>query len=309
VTQVPVTLDDGTLPKAVAGRVMALADSVAEADGTAPLSEEARYVVAHGGKGVRHFTLTLPDKTVAGYAHLVPAAAGAPDDDWSGELLVAPDWRRRGFGSALAAALVGHAAGRAVRVWAHGDLPAAAALAKSAGFTKARSLWRLRASLRDAVVPEPVFPDDVTVRTFRRGADEQAWLAVNARAFAHHPEQGGWSGEDLRLREAEEWFDPDGFLLAERGGQLAGFHWTKVHPKGGTGGAPIGEVYVIGIDPLQQGGGLGRALTLAGLGYLQGRGIGEVMLYVDEDNLGAVRLYMSLGFTRWTSDVMYRSTG
>jgi mycothiol synthase len=31
------------------------------------------------------------------------------------------------------------------------------------------------------------------------------------------------------------------------------------------------------------------------------------MLYVDEDNAAAVRMYISLGFTRWTADVMYRS--
>ena len=306
-TSIPVTRDDDALPKASAARVLALADAVQAADGTAPLSEDARYVVAHGGKGVAHFTLTLPDKSVIGYAHLVPAQEDEPDGDWTGELLVAPDWRRRGLGSALAAALVEHAGGRGVRLWAHGDLPAAAALARSAGFTRARSLWQLRISLREAVVPESVFPGDVTLRTFRRGADEDAWLAVNARAFAHHPEQGGWTSEDLRLREAEEWFDPDGFFLAERDGELAGFHWTKVHPDGGTDGAPLGEVYVIGIDPAHQGGGLGRALTLAGLAYLRDRRLGEVMLYVDEDNVGAVHMYMSLGFTRAGADVMYRS--
>ena len=186
-----------------------------------------------------------------------------------------PAHRRQGLGSGLAAALTSRAAGHGVRVWAHGDLPAAAALARSAGFTRVRSLWQMRMSLKDAAIPGPAYPAGVTVRTFRPAKDEQAWLAVNRRAFAHHPEQGSWTLDDLRLREEETWFDPAGFFLAERDGQLAGFHWTKVHADGGENGAPIGEVYVVGVDPGQQGGGLGRALTLAGLAHLRDRGLAE----------------------------------
>jgi mycothiol synthase len=146
----------------------------------------------------------------------------------------------------------------------------------------------------------------VSVRTFRPGTDEEAWLAVNRSAFSHHPEQGSWTLEDVRLREAEDWFDPAGFFLAERDGQLAGFHWTKVHPDGGSDGGPIGEVYVVGVDPARQGGGLGRVLTMTGLAHLRRLGLAEVMLYVDEDNTAAVRLYTALGFTLWSADAMYR---
>jgi len=166
----------------------------------------------------------------------------------------------------------------------------------------------MRMSLAGRALPDPVFPAGVSVRTFRRGADEEAWLEVNRRAFAHHPEQGSWTRDDLELREAEDWFDAAGFFIAERDGRVIGFHWTKVHPAE-AGGSPIGEVYVVGVDPGQQGGGLGRALTLAGMAHLQRLGLDQVMLYVDESNTPAVKMYTSLGFDRWSTDVMYRHPG
>ena len=130
---------------------------------------------------------------------------------------------------------------------------------------------------------------------------------LNARAFARHPEQGAWTREDLDLREREPWFDPDGFFLAERDGKLVGFHWTKIHGSddAATAHEPIGEVYVVGVDPNERGTGLGRALTLVGLRYLRARGLSQVMLYVDESNTPAIRLYESLGFTHTDTDVMF----
>jgi mycothiol synthase len=158
--------------------------------------------------------------------------------------------------------------------------------------------------------PRPTLPDGVSVRPFRPGLDEAAWLQVNARAFASHPEQGRWTPEDLALREAEPWFDPAGFFLAWRdeptGPRLLGSHWTKVHPPGDAGDEAVGEVYVLGIDPDAQGLGLGRALTDLGLAHLRGRGLGSVLLYVEEANTAAVRLYEGRGFTRFSVDVSWR---
>jgi mycothiol synthase len=331
VTGSTATITEGSLSPSSVTEVLSLAGAAHAADGVAPLSEDALLHVRHdsasregasregasreGARGTRDFLLRLPDGTLAGYAQLALAEAeggaggGSPAEDWSGELVIHPGHRNHGLGTTLAGVLAGGDDERAIRIWAHGDLPAAAALAKSAGFARVRSLWQMRLSLAGAALPEPVFPAGVTVRTFRPGQDEDAWLEVNRRAFAHHPEQGSWTREDIALREAEPWFDPDGFFLAERDGELAGFHWTKVHADGGEGGTPIGEVYVVGIDPGRQGGGLGRAVTLAGLAHLRRLGLAAVLLYVDESNTAAVRMYQRLGFTRWSTDVMYRYPG
>jgi mycothiol synthase len=346
----PLITVTGPLAEAAAARVLRLAGAAAERDAVGPLSEPVLlYLRYGGGPQSRNLLLTpaheparpepagpvlagpLPAGPVlagpvpagpvlagpvpagpvlAGYGHLDPADQADPAEGPAAELVIHPDYRGRGFGLALARALLAEAAPHPLRVWAHGDLPAARALAARAGFARIRSLWTMHRPLAD-LPAVPAFPPGVTLRTFSAGADEAAWLNLNRRAFAHHPEQGAWTAEDLSLREREPWFDPDGFFLAERDGKLAGFHWTKIHGTADNGNPaaghePIGEVYVVGVDPAGQGGGLGRALTLAGLHYLRSRGLPEVMLYVDEDNTPAIRLYESLGFAHQGTDVMFR---
>jgi mycothiol synthase len=283
--------------------VLALAGAAAAADGVGPLSEQVRLHLEYGGgHGARDLLLRRGD-ALAGYSHL-----GAPDSagHLGGELVIHPAQRRRGLGLALARAAVAAAAPLPVRIWAHGDLPAARALAAAAEFTRVRSLLQMRRSLAGPL-PEPRLPDGVILRSFVPGQDEDAWLALNAAAFADHPEQGSWTRDELEHREAKPWFDPAGFFLAVRAGRLAGFHWTKIHAPAGAG-EPMGEVYVVGVHPAEQGTGLGKALTLAGLHYLRGREIPSVMLYVDGENTAAIRLYESLGFTQIATDVMYEHT-
>lgn len=284
-------------------------------DGTAPLSEHVLLHVRHGGDtDAAHLLARDGDPgALVGFAHLDvtdPVAGGA------GELAVHPRRRREGVGSLLVEAMLERAArsarGGRLRLWAHGEHPGAVALAARHGFVRARVLWQMRRSLL-APLPAPRLPEGVRLRPFVVGQDEAEFLRVNNAAFDWHPEQGGWDVSQVKLREAEPWFDPAGFLLAvDESDRLLGFHWTKVHGSdGGHGEAPghshepIGEVYVLGVDPAARGRRLGAALTLAGLRHLRDRGLRQVMLYVEADNDAAVRVYRDLGFTHWDTDVSF----
>jgi mycothiol synthase len=272
-----------------------------------PVSEETELRLQHGGPPGGLDVLAETDGVLAGYARLERG-----DDEAEAELVVAPDRRRRGVASALLTRLEELAGPRPLRFWAHGDLPGSTELARSRGYERVRVLLQMRRDLAGVDPdPRPALPEGVRVQPFRPGRDEAAWLAVNARAFAAHPEQGRWSAEDLRLREEEGWFDPAGFLLAwqgdpDDGGRLLGSHWTKVHPPGDVGAEAVGEVYVLGIDPAAQGMRLGRALTDLGLAHLRGRGLAEVLLYVEEENGTAVGLYERSGFRRFSIDVSWQ---
>ena len=298
----------------------AFAEVVAAAtatDGAEPLNEAALLALRH--RGLEGSTLYSAGADGFAWVH---GPADAPEVD----MVVAPAARGRGVGAALAGAVVEAFPDVVLSAWSHGNHPAAAALADRFGFARVRDLWVMRRPLADPPLPpvppvsgesdpdEPGAPE-VVVRPFRPGADEESFLALNAEAFAGHPEQGAMTRADLDQRMAEPWFDADGFFVAEarsdatgpagaKVGDLLGFHWTKVHP----GEPPHGEVYVVGVSPKAQGLGLGRLLTLTGLHHLAARGLAEVVLYVESDNAPAIAVYSRLGFTHAAADthVMYR---
>lgn len=172
-------------------------------------------------------------------------------------------------------------------------------IATGLGLVVERELLQLRRPLPVAEDhPIAVGAPTLAVRPFRPGVDDAAWIDVNNRAFATHPDQGRETRETLADHMAEDWFDADGFLVADdldRPQSLSGFCWTKVHPATATDPA-LGEIYVIGVDPAHQGEGLGAAFVLAGLAHLCSKGIGTANLYVEANNRAALALYDRLGF-------------
>jgi mycothiol synthase len=273
--------------------VLALAEEAARHDGFAPLSEQFRLsVAAREADGVDHVLALDAQGAVVGYAQCRAGADGEPP---SAELVVAPDARRQGVGRALAGALPHDA-----RVWSHGSgagASAASSFAAALGLEPVRRLHVMGRSLQSGPPwPAADVPPGYAVRTFERRRDEDAWLALNAAAFAHHPEQGSLRRPDLEQRIAQPWWDPAGLILvvdADDPDRLAASHWTKVDPPGGD----VGEVYVVAVSPQRQGQGLGRLVTVLGLDHLRSLGLERVVLYVDEENVAAVRTYAALGFT------------
>ncbi|WP_188829968.1 mycothiol synthase [Nocardia camponoti] len=282
-----------------AAKVRALLDRARSADGVASVSEQAVLSLATAEPGVAHL-LAEHDGDVVGYANLVAAHGDHPA---MAEVAVDPAARDNGLGASLVdAALTKGGAG--ARVWAHGDRPAAKAVAGKLGLTTARELWQMRRPLANNELPDVDVPADVLLRTYAGPADDAELLRVNNAAFSWHPEQGGWTERDIAVRRDESWFDPAGLFLAFDAAnptQLLGFHWTKAHPDA----APAGEVYVVGIDPAAQGRGLGKLLTLVGLHHLRDAGLTEVLLYTEADNTAAVATYTKLGFAPAHIDVAY----
>ncbi len=284
----------GALPEDVVPLVHGLAVDAEQSDGVAPLSEQRLLWLGDDDAPVVHLLMWAPGR-LTGIAQVDLGVAGHA----TAELAVAPADRRQGLGEALLRAAREVAPEREFAVWAHGDLPGARALAMDAGLRPSRELWLMRVEL--AARPEVELhglPEGVTVRPFVVGQDEEAWLRVNALAFADHPEQGRITLADVQAREAEPWFDPESFLLAERDGELLASSWLKVVDG-------LGEIYVLGVDPGAQGLGLGTELTARSLERFEALGLGVAILYTSAGNVAAVRTYAKFGFTPSNIDVTY----
>ena len=295
------------LTPALQEQVLSLIKAAQDFDNTPAIAEHVLLHLRHGGDKADSHLVVQKDNQVIGYAHLdkTDQVAGP-----SVELVIHPDQRGSGIGSELLKSAI-QVCGNKIRLWSHGDLPQARALAQANNFIKVRTVIQMSKNLSEV---SPI-NCDYQIRSFLPDLDNNAWLTLNSQAFTNHPEQGNWSEADLSIRLNEDWFDEKGFFVAQDKDQLIGFCWTKIH--GGHSHshlagedhhdhAPIGEIYVTAVSNKYAGKGIGKALTITGLNYLKYQGLNSAMLYVDEDNKMAVNLYKSLGFIESGKDVMYK---
>jgi mycothiol synthase len=280
-------------PRSIPDWVSRLIEGARAADGVPPFSDQSLVDYRMGAR-----ELVAIDEEAAAFVSKVDA-----------EFVVAPDARGRGLGTRLLDTLL---TGGATLFWAHGDAPAARALAASHGLIAARELLHFSRSLPEPVEGPPLNApatgpstgsgSAVTpgLETFVVGRDEREWVALNSMTFANHPEQGLVTLEDVQQLETEPWFRADNFLVLRREGRMIGYCWLKVEDG-------RGEFYVVGVSPDHQGEKLGSLLFDAGLARLRELGIRSSHLYVEADNAPALRLYRSRGFNQDSIDVQYRS--
>ncbi len=273
--------------------VQELLAAATAADDHAPIDEHAWLDLVQGGRdGFAGLVAWQDDHPhPVGYAQVTRGP-----DSWAIEYVVDPHHRVPGntIGEDLlaeAADVIADQGGGHVHLWVSRPGPVMDRVAATIGLRPGRALYQMRRPL--PVEAELADPDPIPTRPFVPGRDEEAWLEVNNRAFDWHPEQGGWDLTTIKGRESEPWFDPDGFLLHEEDGRLVGFCWNRVHADHDP---PLGEIYVIAVDPTVVRHGLGRRLVLAGLDHIARAGVKVGMLYCDATNAPAVKLYVDLGF-------------
>jgi mycothiol synthase len=283
-------------------RLPELVEAAVRVDGHEPLGEH-KFLRMQRGDDLSVAMLAFEGEQLAGYAHTVTFGDG-DDRRASCEFVVHPGFRRRGVGRLLLSHAIMHANGQDARrldLWAYNDTAASQAIATQFGFRPARRLLHLHRHLRSAPGPPGIF--GAHLRPFVPGQDDEAWLALNNRVFAAHPENGQWTLDDLHARMAQPWFDPRDLLMLEYQGTLAGFCWLKVEDRRDEG--RVGEIYVIGTAPEYQGRGFGRLLLGRALEHLREREATVAAIYVEELNDAAVSLYESSGFHYHHVDVCY----
>ncbi len=298
-----------------------LLDRAERFDGSSPISDQALLAVSQRQRDLWMFTAPATDGSDA----VRPVAVGVLGQGEL-DLVVDPEERGRGVGTAALGALLNNASGTLL-AWSHGDNPAADALLAGAEFTPIRSLFRMvldpaKLPAEDSNPFATRLPDGFTLRSFGGVQDPSAWVRVNAAAFADHPEQGRVTEADFALMRAESWFDPhDLLLLEDSNARLAGYTWIKTIIHGSDAevssadvpsaeatetDATETELYAIGVDPEYAGRGLGRVLLEATLARMATHSPKRVSLYVDGENERAVRMYEAAGFTVDSRSMQWR---
>ena len=297
-------------------QILNIVIKASEIDGARPFSEHVELHLRSGGdRPVTHLIAEDENSKILGYGHLDSTdLVSGP----SGEIVVDPNSRKKGVATSILQVMKNEINNQPLRLWSHGDTEVGKEFAIKMGFKPVRNILQMRRSLFSQI-ENFSFHNKFSLRNFDFKKDAENFISLNRKSFKDLPDQASWTTKSLELRIKENWFDQNGFVLLEENEKLIGFCWTKIHGQdhkheiydGHThhshGHEPIGEIYVLGVDPEYQAQGLGKQLTLWGLNYLRRSGLDSAMLYVDSNNKNAIELYVKLGFSSWGLDRLYKS--
>lgn len=153
-------------------------------------------------------------------------------------------------------------------------------------------------------ISEYDLPENFTIRSFRKGADESRWCEVRNKGFANL--QG--SETPITPEMVREMVSGEGYI---EGGMMFLFH--KDRPVGVVmgedddyDGVPAMLINTLAIIPEYQGRGLGRILLRAALQFAKGKSYNRAILSVNGENERAKSLYIQEGFKEVVAFICYK---
>lgn len=214
---------------------------------------------------------------------------------------VHPAHRGQGVGSRLLEIAIDHSrklGARAVQIPIAQKMQAGEQFVQQRGFRVVRRHWQM--SLTEYGGGAPQIPHGFELRHFVPG-DEEGLCTLQNLAFA-----GSWgfctnTVDEIHYLANCSLCHPEGILFIAEGERLVGYCWTIDDPSD----QEKGFIRMMGVDPSYHGRGLGRAILVAGINYLQSRGMTAIELTVDSGNTSAKRLYRSAGFERIDTTLWY----
>lgn len=165
------------------------------------------------------------------------------------------------------------------------------------GYTQIRSSYRMKIEM-DAPVPEPVWPEGITLKPYDPETDAEAVYRADTEAFRDHfgfveqPFESGFK-DFMHNMTKFEGFDPTLWFLAMDGDEIAGVSLCRPRAYDDL---ELGMVATLAVRRPWRKRGLGLALLRHSFNEFYHRGKHKVGLGVDAENLtGALRLYEKAG--------------
>jgi len=221
-----------------------------------------------------------------------------------------PDHRRQG----LASKLLDYAMHRAKELGAevvHVNIPRDNVVAKSVlsklGFKFVRRHLQLKLDI-SKVRWHDIAQTALQCRHLQRG-EEDKLTQIQNRSFA-----GTWgynpnTVEEIIYRTNLSNCSPQDVVLTCDGGKMVAYCWTRlVYEAEAALGERKGQIFMLGVAPDYRGRGIGKRVLLAGLSYLESKGVQIAEVTVDSKNPSARALYRSVGFKIRMSSLWYEKS-